>query len=115
MDWKDELYERIKHKETIFNMTPERLRKQMLKNPYSKLWDKDLNKWNDEDIARLCALENGTIQAITPRKKVAQFNRVIRVADGKIYNSITDCIADNNSYKVKMYNLINEGIHYKRL
>lgn len=41
--------------------------------------------------------------------------KVIRVSDGHVFDSISDCMRKENIYKVLMRNHLDEGTKYKRL
>jgi len=93
----------------------ERIRKQMIKNPSSKLWDKDFKRWNDKDKADFEKLENGVIIKKIERRINVNAIKVLRVSDGKIYHSITECAMQNDFHKIEMQKQLNENINFKRL
>ena len=100
-------------------MIKSNLRKAMLLNPHHKLWDKDFNKWDNKDkelFEKLCVSKVKLRKSLkSPLEKNIIRKKVIRVSDGKEYNSIHQCRIENDFYNSKMYDLIKEGIKFKLL
>lgn len=90
-------------------MTPQLLRQAMIKNPHHNLWNKPLNKWSEEDRKTFYSLEQKT----APNWKAVNSKKVIRVCDGKIYNSISECRRENGLCKVIMDRKLKAGLEYK--
>lgn len=90
------------------------MRDLMIKHPNSKLWEKHPKDWTKKDKKEFELMQKGTL--LKREKRVAtNATKVIRVKDGKIYSSIFDCRGDNNLYKVKMSELLELGIEFKKL
>ena len=100
-------------------MNPNKLRKAMSLNPDHRLWNKDLNKWDDNDkklFEKLCISKERPIKILKkPHEKKVFRRKVIRLSDGKIYNSIQQCRLENGFYNTEMYNLLKEETKYKKL
>ena len=94
------------------------MRELIVKYPEVEIWDKDLNKWDGKDFETFENLKNG----ILPIKKEEIKNdkrlkgsKVIRISDNKEYLSISQCIRENGFCSQKMYNLLKEGVLYKKI
>ena len=100
-------------------MIKSNIRKAMLLNPSHDLWDKDFNKWDNKDkdlFEKLCISKVELPRGLKlPLEKNIIRKKVIRLSDGKEYNSIQACRIDNKFYNSKMYDLIKEGIKFKVL
>jgi hypothetical protein len=111
-------------------MLKETLRAQMIRTPNIYLWDKDLSTWDDYDRRYFNELKNGSTAVkrnpktilhgykkieIGTRKKGGRALKVERIADGKIYDSITDCRFDNHISKSKIFDLLAQNLLFKRL
>ena len=69
-----------------------------LKHPKSNLWNFVISKWTDEQKKEYEFLRTGKKHVKpVPMKKIQpkQKKKVIRVSDGKEYESITTCARDN--------------------
>lgn len=85
------------------------IRERMKKDPNNYLWDK--LKWNDEDLSFYN--KGKTIEV--KKRKVKSGLKVMRVSDGKIYDSVKLCRDDNGFYSDQMIDKLNNGIEFKRL
>lgn len=85
------------------------IRERMKKDPDNYLWDK--LKWSDEDLA----FYNKSKTIEVKKRKVKSGLKVMRVSDGKIYDSVKLCREDNGFYSDQMIDKLNNGIEYKRL
>lgn len=94
----------------------ERIRQQMIKNPSSELWNKDKNKWTKEEYQKFYDMEKGITMYIKDRGRNYGSNaiKVIRISDGFIYDSITDCQNENDINNTNMYQMLKEETKYKR-
>ena len=92
-------------------MTPQLLRQAMIKNPHHSLWDKPLNKWTDEDRKSFQNLEVKKKRNWTAVNSV----KVVRVSDGFIYDSISECKRQNGFCKIIMDRKLKAGIEFKKL
>jgi hypothetical protein len=89
----------------------------------SKLNDKNPRQWKDLDYKEWASIigENYTCKAKEPKRKMYVKNgrtraiRVMRMSDGKMFASVTECIEKEGFYKVLMEHLLSEGITYKRI
>lgn len=105
-------------------ITIENIRAMMIKRPSSRLWGKSVKSWSEGDKKVFKSmLEEKEVKKPKPRKmqklgaKKAAVNavKVMRVKDGKIYTSITDCKAKNAFHDVEMRTKLKLGIEFKRL
>ena len=106
-------------------ITIENIRAMMIKHPSSRLWSKSVKTWSEGDkkVFKLM-LEDKLKQ---PRKQVVRKMRklgdkrvavnavkVMRVSDGKIYTSISDCKDHNDFHDVEMRTKLKLGIEFKK-
>lgn len=105
-------------------ITIENIRAMMIKHPSSRLWGKSVKSWSEGDKRIFKSmLEAKEVKKPKPRKmrkigaKKAAVNavKVMRVRDGKIYRSITDCKEKNDFHDVEMRTKLKLGIDFKRL
>ena len=89
-------------------MTPQLIREAMIKNPHHSLWDKPLNRWSEIDKQTFQNLE----QKSKRNWKAVNSKKVIRVSDGTIYDSISDCRRKNNLCKVIMDRKLKLGVEF---
>ena len=87
----------------------------MIENPCSDLWDKDFKEWIAKDYQQFQAMEQGILTAKKPKKRIHNAVSVMRVYDGKIYLSITDCRTENKLCKATILKMVREGILFKRV
>ena len=89
-----------------------------------KLFDSELNnvetrKWEAKHYQEWDCILNGITYVAKPNRYIpnGKTNRiqVLRVADGKIYESITQCINHNGFYKEEMTALLKQNKHYKKI
>lgn len=87
------------------------IREAMIKNPHHTLWDKPLSKWTE--------IDKQTFQNLEQKKKrnwkAVNSRKVIRISDGTIYDSISDCRRKNNLCKVIMDRKLKQGTEFKPL
>lgn len=88
----------------------------MKKYPDLKLWDKDIKKWNDKDYKIFENIKIGILPTVKKNNndKRLRGQKVIRVSDGKPYISISECRRDNNVHSQDMFDMLKEGIIYKK-
>lgn len=77
----------------------------MIKYPNCYLWDKSI--WNKEDFNYF----NQRLNIPENRFKIP----VVRLSDGKIYESIKLCRLENKMCKKTMFKRLKEGINFKRI
>ena len=89
-----------------------------------KMFDSELNnvdtrKWEAKHYKEWECILNGIPYIAKPNRYIpnGKTNRiqVLRVADGKIYESITQCINHNGFYKEEMTALLKQNKHYKKI
>jgi len=105
-------------------ITIENIRAMMIKHPSSRLWGKSVKTWSEGDkkVFKLM-LEAKEVKKPKPRKmrklgaKRIAVNavKVMRVSDGKIYTSISDCKDYNDFHDVEMRTKLKLGIEFKRI
>ena len=85
----------------------------------SALNNKDVNKWDEHDKKEWeCILSGEPFKA---KKVYYQPNglsnkvKVIRVSDGRLFDSITECREHNGYHKTEMEELLKLGKIYKRI
>ena len=96
-------------------ITNQTMREVMIKYPHSGLWNKDLSKWCQNDFNEFESLRKGEKKKKKPKWNPVNKVRVIRVSDGKPYDSIVQCKMANNLNNSQMHNFLKEGIKFKRL
>ena len=95
---------------------PSELSKAMQKVPSLKLWDKPLKSWTDEDYQYFQkVLNNESIHIDVKQRKVKSGSKVMRIYDGKVYDSVKLCREDNGFYSDQMIAKLNLGIEFKRI
>lgn len=107
-------------------ITVESIRAMMIKHPTCSLWNKSLKQWaeGDKKVFKLM-LEDKLKQPRKPvvrkmrklgiKKAAVNAVKVIRVVDGKIYTSISDCKEKNDFHDVEMRTKLKLGIEFKRI
>tara|TARA_R110000822_G_scaffold305851_1_gene431799 strand:+ start:672 stop:998 length:327 start_codon:yes stop_codon:yes gene_type:complete len=79
----------------------------------------DVKKWSDKHYQEWDCILNGITYIPKENKYVKNGNsnriQILRVADGKIYESITQCINHNGFYKEEMVALLKQSKHYKKI
>lgn len=88
------------------------IHEKMIKHPDCYLWDKSV--WSKEDNLYFEKLSNVNILEVKKRK-VKSGLKVMRISDGKIYDSVKLCRDDNGFYSDQMIEKLNNGIAFKRL
>lgn len=105
-------------------ITIESIRSMMIKHPSSRLWGKSVKTWSEGDKRTFKSmLEAKEGKKPKPRKmrklgaKRIAVNavKVMRVSDGKIYTSISDCKEHNAFHDVEMRTKLKIGIEFKRI
>jgi hypothetical protein len=91
---------------------PKLIREKMIKHPDCYLWDKSI--WSKEDKDYFEKLSNVNLLEVKKRK-VKSGLKVIRISDGKIYESVKLCRDENGFYSDQMIEKLNNGIEFKRL
>lgn len=97
------------------------IRLTMIKFPLSDLWNKNLNKWDLQDKKRfndmfVSKVEINQIKSVKKSsRKVYNCVKILRVSDGVIYNSISECEKLNGFHNVQMRKKISDGIEFKRI
>jgi hypothetical protein len=93
----------------------------------SKLNDKNPQNWNDANYsewANIIGEKIERVHKVSKRKMYVKTGikrngkkkvQVMRMSDGKIFESVTQCIQQERFYKVLMEHLLREGISYKRV
>jgi hypothetical protein len=71
------------------------------KHPTSPLWNKVISNWTDEDKKEYLKLKYGIV---TTKKKNLSDKKVVRISDGTIYSSISECAKMNNIIYQVVYN-----------
>ena len=61
------------------------------------------------------SIEIGVIEVEKKINRIYRTTKVMRTSDGKIFNSVTECIKLNRLHTVEMQKYLNENIHFKRL
>ena len=101
-------------------ITIENIRAMMIKHPTCSLWNKSLKTWSEGDkkVFKLM-LEDKLKKPHKPKAKKLKSGRVgfniIRVVDGKVYTSMSDCREDNALHCYGMLNELRRGIEFKRI
>jgi aminopeptidase C len=91
---------------------PNLIREKMIKHPDCYLWDKSI--WTEEDnffFRQLLESDDLKIK----KRKVKSGLKVMRISDGKIYDSVKLCRDENGFYSDQMIEKLNNGIEFKRL
>jgi hypothetical protein len=88
------------------------IREKMIKHPDCYLWDKSV--WSKEDKDYFEKLKYVKLLEVKKRK-VKSGIKVMRISDGKIYDSVKLCRDDNGFYSDQMIEKLNNGIEFKRL
>lgn len=95
---------------------PSELSKAIQKCPSHKLWDKLLKNWTDEDKKDFYNILNDSANIIEVKKrKVKSGLKVMRISDGKIYDSVKLCREDNGFYNDQMREKFKLGIEFKKI
>ena len=84
----------------------------------SELNNVDVRKWEKKHIDEWdCIIAGKVYNPVVNEKLRNRKNsiQVLRVADGKIYESITQCINHNGFYKDEMVELLKKGKEYKKI
>ena len=88
---------------------------EVLRNfPKSQLWNIEIKKWNDEQKKQFEFLRTGIRYEkpiVTLRKP--QKKKVVRISDGKIYDSIIDCANGNGVVYATISRHLKKEIKYK--
>jgi len=87
----------------------------MIKYPKSNIWNKSRSQWNYSDKKEFELMQSGTIIVKKKRSEPHNSLKVIRIADGKIYPSISECRRSNQFHKIQMDSLILTGVEYKNI
>jgi len=87
------------------------------KFPQHSLWNYQVSKWTAEQIKEFENLRDGKEKVVKRKMNRIAVNsvKIIRVSDGFVYNSISECEKLNGFHNVEMRNKIEEGIEFKRL
>jgi hypothetical protein len=83
---------------------PNAIRSKMIKHPNCYLWDKTI--WTKQDLNYF----NQRLNIPENRFKIA----VIRLSDGKVYESIKLCRLENKICKKTMFKKLKDGTEYQR-
>lgn len=96
-------------------INPKDIHDAMVINPHHNLWNKELAKWNESDRETFKLLLNEKIVSRLKKRedKIVLRKKVIRISDGYIYNSISECRFKNKFHKVKMDTMIKEENQFK--
>jgi hypothetical protein len=84
----------------------------------SELYNVDVRKWEKKHYLEWdCIINNKPYIPIVNEQKENRKNsiQVLRVSNGKIYDSITQCINHNGFYKDEMTDLLKKGKEYKKI
>lgn len=80
------------------------------------LWNYQVNKWTPEQIKEFEKLKQSDNLVKIKVKRIANNSvKIIRVSDGFIYNSISECEKLNGFHNVQMREKIKQSIEFKRL
>jgi len=87
------------------------------KFPQHPLWNYQVSKWTPEQIKEFEKLRDGKEKVVKRKMNRTSVNsvKIIRVSDGFIYNSISECEKLNGFHNVEMRKKIKLGIEFKRL
>lgn len=102
-------------------ITVENIRACMIKYPRCMLWNKNLSKWGDSDKKRFGNMLKDDPEKRSPRKKLVSRSigrkgiRILRVSDGKEYDTMTACRIDNKLHCGLMLSKLKEEIEFKRI
>ena len=107
-------------------ITIENIRAMMIKHPSSRLWGKSVKTWSEGDkkVFKLMFEDKlkqprkpvvRKMQKLGTKKAAVNAVKVMRVRDGKIYTSITDCKEKNDFHDVEMRTKLKIGIEFKRV
>jgi hypothetical protein len=100
----------------MIRCNPSELRKAMRKSPSLKLWDKTLKSWTNEDYTNFQKVLNSDVEILESKKrKVKSGLKVMRISDGKIYDSVKSCRGENGFYSDQMTAKLKLGIEFKRI
>ena len=92
------------------------IRELMRKHPNLDIWDKDFKSWNSEDLKEFEDAKLGIISDKISLIDARSFRtKVVRISDGKIYQSVSECIREHGFYRDEMYKMLKEGIVFKRI
>lgn len=91
-------------------ITVQTIRQAMIKNPHHRLWDKPLSKWTEKEKE-----EFDNLQSKPKPNWAVNSKKVIRISDGFIYPSISECKRQNGLCKVIMYRKLKEGTEFKTI
>ncbi len=91
---------------------PKKIREKMIKYPDCYLWDKSV--WSREDKDCFEKLLDINLLEVKKRK-VKSGLKVMRISDGKIYDSVKLCRDENGFYSDQMIEKLNNEIEFKRL
>jgi Ran GTPase-activating protein (RanGAP) involved in mRNA processing and transport len=84
----------------------------------SELNNIDVKKWENKHIDEWDCIMSGKVYDPVVNEKLRNKKnsiQVLRVSDGKIYESITQCINHNGFYKDEMTDLLKKGKEYKKI
>ena len=100
------------------------LRAMMIKYPSSRLWGKRLSKWREGDKRTFADMLEGKIDKTKTRRKMKRLDdkspasnavKVIRVSDGKVYESISQCKELTGLHDVAIRSKLKAGTEFKTL
>jgi hypothetical protein len=89
--------------------------KKLFENP---LYDIRVSKWTNKELSQWDNILKGIIEPTKVLKETrggTNAVKIIRVRDGKIYNSISECREANSFNRVTIYTLLNENIHFQKI
>jgi len=97
-------------------MSPIELRQSMINNPHHRLWDKPLNKWTEKERQLFDNLDDLPIKNKKKGNwKAVNSVKVIRISNGKEYDSISECRRQNGFYKQEMDKKLKQGTEFKKI
>jgi len=87
------------------------------KFPQHSIWNYQVSKWTEYQIKEFENLRDGKEKLVKRKMNRIAVNsiKIIRVSDGFIYNSISECEKFNGFHNVEMRNKIEKEIEFKRL
>lgn len=90
--------------------------KKLFENP---LYDIRVSKWTNKELSQWNNILKGIIEPqkdnYKPYKGRTNAVKILRVRDGKIYKSISECREANGFNRVAIYTLLEQNTHYQRI
>ena len=101
-------------------ITKDDIRAMMIKHPSVLLWDKNIKSWTGKDKKLFITLfenkpKKRKMRILKTKRVAVNAIKVMRISDGEIYGSISECQESNTLNKTKMRAKLKAGTEFKTL